>query len=49
MWFLSSIFVIVWIIALITFGSNAVWVHALLLVAIVSASWNFLRRIVFSR
>lgn len=45
MWFIISILVVLWFIAVITFGLGAYWVHALLAVAIALGFWNMFRRL----
>ncbi len=44
MWFLISIFIVLWLIGLITFGAAAYGVHTLLAVAIVLGFWNVFRK-----
>lgn len=43
MWFLISFLVLVWFIAIITFGFTSYWVHALLLAALVAGVWKMVR------
>jgi hypothetical protein len=45
MWFLISFFILVWFIAIITFGFTAYWVHAVLLAAVFLGLWNMFRRL----
>ena len=45
MWFLISIFVVLWLIGLITFGARAYGIHALLAAAVVLGLWNAFRKL----
>ena len=45
MWFLISFFILVWLIGIITFGATALWVHAVLMLAIALGLWSMFRRI----
>ena len=44
MWFLISFFILVWFIAIITFGFTAYWVHAVLFAAIILGLFNMFRK-----